>query len=173
MLQRGKSYAELCRWLGLAAGAGVPGVVGVCGITDDFKDAMFNGRLDPEKVPRALEAKGLEAQARLAEIGMNAIEQRQHFLAPPNEAKLHASIGRVGGLYEKAYGWTPSSTDIGERLAGKTMRHFIKSWITGWDIQRLYGKKEEIDIETVATDYTENKDLEEAPKPEAVEEDVG
>jgi hypothetical protein len=77
VLQRGKSYAELCRWLGLAPDIGVPGVVAVCAITDDFKNVMFDEKLDPEKVPRVLEAKGLVPQARLAEVGMSAIEQRQ------------------------------------------------------------------------------------------------
>lgn len=172
-LQRGKSYAELCRWLGLTPNIGVPGTVGVCAITDDFKDVMLDGRLDQEKIPRVLEAKGLEAQARLAEIGMSAIEQRQHFLASPNDAKLHVSLERVRGLYQQSYGWSPAKSDVGERRAGKTMRQFIKSWITDWDIQRLYGKKDEIKTETILTDYSENKDLEQAPHLETAEEDVG
>lgn len=62
--------------------------------------------------------------------------------------------------------------DIGERRAGKTMRQFIKSWITDWDIQRLYGKKDEIDTGTISTDYSENKDLEQAPPVEAADEEV-
>jgi hypothetical protein len=172
VLQRGKSYAELCRWLGLAPDVGVPGVVAVCAITDDFKNVMFDGKLDPEKVPRVLEAKGLAPQARLAEIGMSAIEQRQHFLAPPNEDKLRSSLERVRGLYHQAYGWSPPVGDIGERRTGKTMRQFIKSWITDWDIQRLYGKKDEIDTGTISTDYSENKDLEETPPVEAADEEV-
>ena len=173
VLQRGKSYAELCRWLGLAPHIGVPGVVGVCAITDDFKDVMLDGRLDQEKIPRVLEAKGLEAQARLAEIGMSAIEQRQHFLASPNEDKLRVSRGRVRGLYQQSYGWSPAKSDIGERRVGKTMRQFIKSWITDWDIQRLYGAKDEIKTETIPTDYSENKVLEQAPQLETAEEDAG
>ena len=172
VLQRGKSYAELCRWLSLGPDIGVPGVVAVCAITDDFKNVMFDEKLDPEKVPRVLEAKGLVPQARLAEIGMSAIEQRQHFLAPPNEDKLRSSLERVRGLYHQAYGWNPPVADIGERRTGKTMRQFIKSWITDWDIQRLYGKKDEIDTGTISTDYSENKDLEQAPPVEAADEEV-
>ena len=171
-LQRGKSYAELCRWLGLVPEIGIPGVVGVCAITDDFRGTVLEGRLDQEKIPRALEAKGLDLQARLARIGMTAIEQRQHFLTPPNDDKLHASITRVRGLYEQAYGWSPPFGGAGERMAGKTMRQFIKSWITDWDIQRLYGTKDEIDTETIETDYTENKDLEQAPALETADEDA-
>jgi hypothetical protein len=170
-LQRGKSYAELCRWLGLAPGVGIPGVMGLCAITDDFKDVMLNGRLDQEKVPRVLEAKGLDAQARLAEIGMSAIERRQHFLAQPNEELLRSSLERVRSLYLNAYGWSPPASSVGERRAGKTMRQYIKSWITDWDIQRLYGRKEEIETGTIATDYTENKDLE-AAAPETADVDA-
>jgi hypothetical protein len=170
-LQRGKSYAELCRWLGLVPGTGTPGVVGVAAITDDFKDVMLNSRLDQEKVPRVLEAKGLDAQARLAEIGMSAIEQRQHFLAQPNEDVLRSSLERVRSLYFGAYGWSPPTSSIGERRAGKTMRQYIKSWVTDWDIQRLYGRTEEIETGTIATDYTENKDLE-AVTPELIDEDA-
>src|SRR4029077_14626050 len=62
VLQRGKSYAELSRWLGLAKDVGIPGVVAVCAITDDFKGVMFDQKLDPEKVPRVLEAKGFVTQ---------------------------------------------------------------------------------------------------------------
>ena len=56
-LQRGKSYAELCRWLGLTKEAGIPGAVGICAITDDFRDRVLDGRLDQERVPQLLEAK--------------------------------------------------------------------------------------------------------------------
>jgi len=171
VLQRGKSYAELCRWLGLASELGVPGVISVCAITDDFKSFMFDHKLDQEKVPAVLEAKKLRDQAKLAEIGMNAIEQRQHFLSPPNEDRLRTSLERVQGLYRKAYEWSPPKSDIGERRTGKTMRQFIKSWITDWDIQRIYGQKDEIEALTISTDYSENKDLEQAPRADVTEEE--
>jgi hypothetical protein len=166
-LQRAKSYAELCRWLGLNVNVGVPGVLGVGAITDDFKAAVLDGRLDEEKIPRVLEAKGLTAQARFASAGMRAIESCRNYLAPPGEARLHASIDRVRELYRKAYGWMPPNPDVGEQRVGKTMRQYIKSWI-----QRLYGARAEIDIESVPADYSENKDLEQMPQPEAAEEDA-
>jgi hypothetical protein len=167
VLQRGKSYAELCRWLGLAPEVGVPGLFSVCAVSDDFKDVMTDRYLDPEKAPRVLRAKGLDTYAKLAEIGMSAIEQRQHYLTAPNEDQLRASLERVQGLYQKSYGWNPYVGDSGERRAGKTMRQFIKSWITDWDIQRLYGKRDEIDTGTISTDYSENKDLEQVLRADA------
>ena len=48
----------------------------------------------------------------------------------------------------------------------KTMREYIKSWITDWDIQRLYGTKDTIINEPIVSDLTENRGLEtSAPEP--------
>ena len=69
----------------------------------------------------------------------------------------------VSNLYRDAYGAAPEVVDVGERLTGKTMRQYIKSWITDWDIQRLYKERDEIAAEPIPPDYTENKDLELAP----------
>jgi maltooligosyltrehalose synthase len=138
---------------------------------NDFRDRVLDGRLDQERVPQLLEAKNLETQARLAEIGMGAVEQRQRFLAAPNDDKLRASVDRVAELYQKAYGWSPALSGPGERMTGRTMRQFIKSWITDWDIQRIYGKKYEIDTEKLEVDYTENKELEHAPAVVAADEE--
>ena len=42
------------------------------------------------------------------------------------------------------------------------MRQYVKSWITTWDIMRLYGETPVIRTETIATDYTESSEIEEA-----------
>ena len=49
---------------------------------------------------------------------------------------------------------------IGERLVAKTFRQYIKSWITRWDIERLYSEQPAIEAHTIPTDYTENTELE-------------
>ena len=74
-------------------------------------------------------------------------------LAPPDEAALWAAQGRIAGLYHDAYLWRPSALAIGERRAGKSMRQYIKSWITEWDIERLYGERTTIEAGTIPTDY--------------------
>lgn len=165
-VQRGKSYAELCRWLGLAQDVGIPGIISVCAITDDFQRGVLEGKLDFEKIPRKLEEKGLDRQARLSEVAMNAIAHagRHHVLAPPNEDKLRQAVMDVGSFYEQAYGWKANAGDVGERLAGKTMRQYIKSWITVWDVQRLFGEKKSVETEAHVTDYTENEAFEAAPE---------
>jgi hypothetical protein len=169
-LQRGRSYAELCRWLNLDSSVGVPGVVSVATITTDFKSQVLEIRLDQEKVPAFLRAKGLEHHLRLAELGMEMIERGSARLSAPESEMLHRSLDRVRILYGESYGRPAYGGDIGERRAGRTMREYIKAWVTAWDIHRLYGARDEIDTEKIAPDYTENTDLERAPAEEADEE---
>lgn len=168
-LQRGRSYAELCRWLNLDASVGVPGIVTVATIATDFEDELFGRRLDQEKVPAFLQNKGLEQHSRLAEIGMNLIEKRATRLSPPDEDQLHRSLDRVRHLYAESYGWPANVGEIGERRKNRTMREFIKAWITVWDIDRIYGTADTIDTEPLGSDYTENKDFEQPPPLEAAD----
>ena len=163
-MQRGRSYAELSRWIGLDSHDPLPGVVSVCAITDDFVDSVIDRRRDEELVPPKLEARGQDRTARLAREGMRALgKQRTLFLRQPDEAVLRRTLDKVGRLYEDAYGWDPRDTGIGERLAQKTMRQYIKSWITRWDMQRLYDERQEIATESMRPDYTEDPDLEQVP----------
>jgi hypothetical protein len=163
-LQRGRSYAELCRWLGLSPEVYVPGLVSVCAVTDDFNERVIYDKRDDELVPARLEAKGLVEQARLAKLAMAALDGDAQRLKPPDETRLRDSLAGVSELYRKAYHWVPSEIDIGERRTGKTMREYIKSWITAWDIERLYGERPAIEIEQPKADYTENPDYEYAPE---------
>ena len=73
---------------------------------------------------------------------------------------LTAAQARIAALYDDAYQWRPSVLGIGERLAGKSMRQYIKSWITVWDIERLYGERTTIQAVTMPTDYTQSTELE-------------
>jgi len=160
VLQRGKSYAELARWLGQDDMDGLPGIATVAAFTDDFVAAMFDNRRDEERVPQALERKGLARQAAVAERCMEALRRMPDVrLAPPDESALQAAQSRIADLYHDAYQWRPSGLAIGERLVGKSMRQYIKSWITEWDIERLYGERATIEAQTIQTDYTENPEL--------------
>lgn len=163
-LQRGKSYAELIRWLGVSEHSGVPGVITVCAITDDFADQVINGRRDSELIPQKLESKGLADVVVLAKRGIDVLEKDQKFLRQPDEGTLRRSLEKVRSFYQESYGWTPPQTEIGERLAGKSIRQYIKSWITAWDIQRLYEERPEIETEEVKLDYSETAEIEKAPE---------
>lgn len=171
-LQRGKSYAELCRWLGLDNDFECPWLVGMGAVTTDFADEMFVNRNDREKIPTLLEQKGLAAQARLAQVAMALIERRSPRLRAPDDSDLRNCFGRVHELYARSYGLAPPSSEAGGRAASTTMRHHIKSWITDWDIRRLYGMTAEIEARPLLSDYTENPDLEAVPQDETAGEDV-
>jgi len=76
LLQRGRSYAEMARWLGLDPAIAIPGIATVVAVTDDFADRVIGDRLDDQKIPERLLAKGNRELARLAELGMRALQQR-------------------------------------------------------------------------------------------------
>ncbi|MBV8091405.1 MAG: DUF2791 family P-loop domain-containing protein [Alphaproteobacteria bacterium] len=161
-LQRARSYAELTRWLGADKEERIPGMMTVAALTDDFPDQMFQQRRDDERLPPLLETRGLHRQAAMARNGMAWLQSRKLRLSAPDEAKLHRSLDKIAALYNDAYGWTPPPIEIGERRAGKSMRQYIKSWITTWDMMRLYGEVPVIAAETIAIDYSESSEIEEA-----------
>ena len=162
-LQRGKSYAELARWLGWDDLDSLPGITTVAAFTDDFVAEMFDNKRDEELIPQTLEQKGLARQATLAKRCMEELRRMRGVrLASPNEPALNAAQSRIADLYYDAYQWRPSSLAIGERLSGKSMRQYIKSWITEWDIERLYGERTTIEAQTIKTDYTESAELQQA-----------
>lgn len=162
-LQRGKSYAELARWLGRNAADALPGIVTVAAFTDDYVSEMFDSRRDDELVPRALERKGL---TQLAEQARECIAHMRRApgirLVAPDDSALRAAQGGISELYFDAYRYRPASAAIGERLAGKSMRQYIKSWITEWDMERLFGESANIAIRPNPTDYTQSEELEQA-----------
>ncbi len=171
-LQRGRSYAELARWLGWDEMDGLPGIATVAAFTDDFVAAMFDLRRDEELIPERLEQKGLARQAFVARRCMEELRRMRGVrLAAPDEEVLRSVQGRIADLYHDAYLWRPGALAIGERRAGKSMRQYIKSWITEWDIERLYGERPTIEAGTIPTDYSESNELEQAPVTAARDEE--
>ena len=161
-LQRARAYAELARWLGLAAAPGVPGLYVAAAITDDFASQVINGRQDDEKLPERLRLKGASEQADLALAAMRAIETAP-VLTPPSEDDLRRHAERLRVSYGMAYDWEPPSVQIGERRANRTMRHHVRGWITQWDVLRLQGRAARLEHGTVAVNYAETADLDEPP----------
>jgi hypothetical protein len=169
-LQRGRSYAELARWLGLDRDAAIPGVVTVAAVTDDFQD-FLNGKRDGELIPPRLEDRGMQLQSAMAKRGIERLERRQPRLSQPTEATLRRSLDKIAGLYHELYDWVPPEIAIAQLTTSGSMRQHVKSWITTWDIERLYGQTPQIETGTIATDYSENSDIEKAPV-EAGEDDA-
>lgn len=157
-LQRAMAYAELARWLGLAVDARVPGVHVTAAITDDFADAVITARQDEEKVPERLRLKGRPREAERALAGMRAIREAM-MLHPPSDEDLRRHLETLRKCYAQAYGWDAPALEPEERRTDRTMRHHIRSWITQWDMLRLYGRRAAVDVEGLRVGYEEREDL--------------
>jgi hypothetical protein len=140
-LQRALSYAWLGAWLGLDGKRRFHGIVSAYAITDDFVAAVINARLDSEKAPERLTLKGRAGEAMLALSGIRHIERTvlQHRLLSPTPDDLAACHDKVQRLYSAAYGWPAPPLPPAERTSSRTMRQYIKGWITQWDLLRLVG----------------------------------
>jgi hypothetical protein len=170
-LQRGRSYAELARWLGLGKSAALPGLFTVAAVTSDFNDEMFDRRHDNERVPELLENRGMLREAAMAKRAIEWLERRQSRLKPPAEDGLRRSLEKIAGLYRDAFDWLPPRIELGQVSISASMRQYVKSWITIWDIARLYGETPSIEAGTIATDYSESSDIEQVAAPR--DEDSG
>lgn len=172
ILQRGRSYAELARWMGIDDTERVPGAVAVAAVTDDFFEVVITKRRDDEQVPLKLVNRNERAAAERARRGIEFLDRNRVTLRPPDEHHLRACLDKVRALYHQAYGWPPDNIDIGPLAATKSMRQHIKSWITTWDLERLYcGQRPEIETVDLATDYQEMKEIEPGREPIGVDFD--
>ena len=64
-------------------------------------------------------------------------------------------------LYRTAYDWPAPPLPPPDRTSSRTMRQYIKGWITQWDMLRLdRGNVLILDTE-IASDYSEDATLEE------------
>jgi len=59
-------------------------------------------------------------------------------------------------LYSAAYTWPAPPLPPAERTSSRTMRQYIKGWITQWDLRRLDGADVLLISGSIASDYTEN-----------------
>ncbi len=152
-------------------GAGrLPGIAAAYAITDDFATAVINARLDSEKLSERLRLKGRDAEAALALAGIRHIEHtvQRHRLLAPTPGDLALCHDKVQRLYGAAYGWTAPALPPAERTSSRTMRQYIKGWITQWDLQRLEGREVALVSGSIASNYAEDASLGEPP---ALDED--
>lgn len=140
VLQRGRSYAELARWLGGDPGDEAEPLLVVAAITDDFDAAVLTGKKDREDLPNRLRDKQTDEYAEmagLAETGMRHIERDLLRLAPPNAAELERAYRTLRHLHGSAYGWEPPDVAGLEQLGATRMRQHVRAWINEWDLVRL------------------------------------
>lgn len=110
VLQRGRSYAELARWVRRdETDPGVP-LVAVLAMTDDFEAAVVSGKNDRTVVPAKLRARQTHESdeiAARAEVGMQIIDREMLLLAPPDAGELDRAYSRLKELHSEAFGWDP------------------------------------------------------------------
>jgi hypothetical protein len=141
LLQRGKSYAELARWMGRIEGEDIPGLMSVAAITDDFGLAILQERSDRDIVGTRLRAKETDEYLLLAgraETGMRLIERDALMLEPPDESTLRNTYERIRQIHAAAYGWDPPEIPWPEAAMRRPMRSYVRRWVNEWDLKRLY-----------------------------------
>ena len=160
-LRRALAFAWLANWLGLEGARAWPGIVAVYAITDDFVTAVIDERDDKVRLIDRLRLKERHHEARLATTAMAHIAQtvRARRLRAPGTDELARASLRLSELYREAYGWEPPVTDPPERTATRTMRQYIKGWITEWDMRRLTGDVTRTVVEEITANYAEDESL--------------
>ena len=163
LLQRAKSYAEVCHWVrGDRDDPEVP-VAAVLATVDDFEAQVLVGKNDLDLIPKRLRQKATddaELLAAAAEVGMRIIAREQVTLQPPDRGALDRTYRQLKSLHAKAYGWEPPDVEGLERLPSNRMRQYVRAWINEWDLTRLDPafRPDSVAVE-IASDYREDSDL--------------
>jgi hypothetical protein len=162
--QRARSYAHLAALLGAAGEPGIPGLASVFTITKDYDGEVLRGRKnDLVTIPARLVGTTDEPHIRAAEAGMKAISGRSHRpldLRPLGRENVGETCRKVREIYCRAYGWeAPEIESPREYMSSTSMREYLRSWITVWDLRRLYGYEASIVADEVAISYEEDADL--------------
>jgi hypothetical protein len=173
VLQRGRSYAEVARWVTGDHGApGVP-IAAVLAMTGDFEAAVIAGKGDREQVPAKLRAKETPEAGELAaaaEAGMRIIDREMILLTPPDAAELDQAYRRLKRLHAEAFEWQPPDVAGLERLGANRMRQYVRAWINEWDLVRLDPQyRPDTEIVDLGHDYREDESLEVAAEDGLVE----
>lgn len=170
LLQRAKAYAELARLLGAVPAQGLPGTTAVAAITDDYAAELLDRRGDLARVPERLKSRGDDASLRLAslaESGMALIDREAIGLHLPNDDTLAVSYEKLRDLYEQAYGWRPPRDYKPPTGWHRSMRSYVRHWITTWDLERL-GEGGDVIEEVIPGGYEEDTALgQETPEADA------
>lgn len=168
LLQRGRSYGELARWLGKVAAETYPGLVTVGTVTEGYtmNNLGASGKNDRDYVGPRLRARSEDIVAARAESGMRCLEREITALEPPTDEGVNSTIERLRQVYSVAYDWNAPPAAATARGVGyqARMRYKIRAAINEWDLQRLFpgASPETVDTE-FQYDYGEIPELEEEP----------
>ncbi len=173
MLQRGRSYAELARWMGHVKGGVYPGLTAVAAITGDFGLAVLQEKSDRDVIGprfRAKETDEYVALAAQAETGMRLIERDALTLKTPDDATLAHTYGRIREIHAKAYGWEPPEIPEAPGILtgmSRRMRSYVRRLVNEWDLKRLYPGAEVCAAEEdqIELTYEQDESLEHPAEP--------
>lgn len=176
LLQRARSYAEIARWTRGFSSEPLPGVTGVLAITEDFFSAVLVGKNDRDGVPNRLRLRGKpedDLAATRAEQAMRLLDdaERRFILDRPRRSELEHTYRILRQVHGTAYGWQPPELALHHSNVAWPVRHYIRSWIHEWDLRRLYpGYEPQIEVQPLATDYSEDDALEVPPEDDETRE---
>jgi len=163
LAQRGRSYAELARWLQPDPLDLASPLATVLAMTDDFDAAVLTAKNDREVVPAKLRAKQSsewDEVASLAELAMARIASDMLLLDAPDADELGYAYRRLKALHSEAFGWDAPDVPGLERLGTTRMRQYVRAWINEWDLVRLDPEtRPETVVVNVRSDYREDADL--------------
>jgi hypothetical protein len=162
-LQRGRSYAELTRWLGNLESEQYAGLTAVAAITSDFGAEVLERKEDDEKVVPFLQSRDTDEYRLLAsraETGMRIIRREGLPLVPPDEVVLKRTYETLKQTHAEAYDWQPPDVPTEAYALTRRMRTYVRRWINEWDLRRLYpGQSLDIQEKPLQVDYTESPEL--------------
>ena len=171
ILQRGRSYSEIARWMGEIESENSPGLIFVGALTDDFSLEVISpdGKKKdwdyiPAKMSKNLRYGGL---APLARVGMELLQSNNISIEAPSEESIRDTVKTLRDLYRIAFDWDPPEQEVDVSGAGEwgRMRYKVRSVINEWDLRRFYGDYDpDLEIEDFKGTYDENTDLEHSLK---------
>ena len=162
--QRGRSYAELARWMGKIEDAQYPGLTTIAAITDDFELNVLREKGDRDYIGPKLRNKGTDEYnllAARAEAGMRMIERESISLQRPDESTLRQTYEHLKDIHARAYEWQPNDIPSTERSSTRAMRSYVRRWINEWDLKRLFPEADVAIVEEyLRPTHGEDQDLE-------------
>ena len=168
ILQRGRSYAEIARWMGHASVGNRPfGLIAVGAVTDGFESEVIspNGRKqDRDKIgPRLRSHPRYMSIADRAEAGMAILERDYILLKEPDEMDVANTLEKLRNIYLRAYGTRPPPATPITAGAGfqRQIRHKVRAAINEWDLRRFYpDRAPQTEVDQFVHNYAEDATLE-------------
>ena len=173
LLQRGKSYAELARWVQGFEGERIPRLGAVLAVSDDLQTVVIDEKNDDENVPARLRARGDDLLAARAERGISIVRRDTLHLERPDDRVLEETYRKLRELHSEAYRWEAPELTVELGALMRSMRQYVRAWIHEWDLRRLDpGYRPAIEVGELRVEYSEDPDLELPPEGDSEVEDA-